>query len=402
MPVVSVARDKNIAKAVVAALEKVDIPDLSGKTILLKPNVGRESEHSRGINTNPQVVEAVFHFLKKQHDAEFLIGDSPIISTNTTAAFEKAGYASLLEQDGLQFVDLDSLPPKTISIPGGKVLKEIRVTGYIDKIEFIISIPVLKMHMHTGASLSIKNLKGLIYKRDKVKLHHINEPEVVKQHDIPGKVVKELDIAIADYASVIMPDLSIIDASFAQEGMGPSSGNPVRLDTIIASIDPISADVITLAICQPDWALNNVPHLKFIAERISHPVLEDLDAITTIPSDISSFKRRIEPPPTTISIAYNNVRLIDVESCSACLSTIFTFLKENKEFIDENFTPENPLTLAIGKGLKDSDLYGPAFLFGNCTANRSEDGIFIKGCTPVQSTLLATIMEYLKERNGTE
>ncbi len=58
-PVVSVTRNRDISKAVHAALDKIEIPNLSRKTVLLKPNVSREVDPKLGINTNPEVVEAI-------------------------------------------------------------------------------------------------------------------------------------------------------------------------------------------------------------------------------------------------------------------------------------------------------------------------------------------------------
>ncbi|GAH37942.1 unnamed protein product, partial [marine sediment metagenome] len=96
-------------------------------------------------------------------------------------------------------------------------------------------------------------------------------------------------------------------------------------------------------------------------------------------------------------IKYENVNLIDIDSCSACLSTVFNLLKNNKEFIDENFTPEKPLNLAIGKGIKESDLYSDTFLIGNCTSHLEENGTFVNGCTPVESTIMTRIKDNLKK-----
>lgn len=391
-PIVSVARNTDISKAVQDALDKIEIPNFSGKTVLLKPNVGREADPKQGINTNPEVVEAIFNYLRDRYKANYLIGDSPIINTDTKKAFEQSGYTYLLEDDDLQFVDLDELSPVKKEIPNGKILKNIRITGYWPQIDYIISIPVLKMHMQCGASLSFKNMKGLIYKRDKITLHHFQAPEVVKKLKGSKSKIKELDIAIADLGNIIIPDLAIIDASYAHEGMGPSSGNHVKLDIIIASTNFLAADIIALAITQPDWSLEDVPHLKLLSDLIL-PSIKSADDIKTIPDDINEFVERLEPPPKSITIKYKNVNLIDIDSCSACLSTIFNLLKNNKAFIDKHYTAEKPLNLAIGKGIKKSDLYSDTYLIGNCTSNQKENGTFIQGCTPVESTILKIIKE---------
>ena len=390
--VVSIARNENIALAVNSCLDRLEIPDLTGKTVLLKPNVGRVVGPKQAVNTNPEVVSAVFHYLKEKFEADYLIGDSPIINTDTKEAFKNSGYSELISEPDIQFVDLDDLPFTELDILNGKILKKIKVTGYWEEIDYIISIPVLKMHMHTGASLSFKNMKGLLYKREKVTLHHLQAPEIIEQITNSKKQVKELDVAISDLARVMQPDLTIIDASYAQEGMGPSSGNAVKMDTIIASTNFLAADILALAISQPEWTLEDVPHLQIISENV-RDAPKSLNDIKVIPESIQEFIKQLEPPPATISIKYENVNLIDIDSCSACLSTIFNLLKNNKEYIDKNYTKEKPLQLAIGKGVKQSDLYEDTFLIGNCTSNNIEKGIFIKGCTPVESTIMRIIKE---------
>ncbi|MHA1254606.1 MAG: DUF362 domain-containing protein [Promethearchaeota archaeon] len=394
-PIVSVARNENITQAVNLVLDQLSIPDLTGKTVLLKPNVGREADPRSGVNTNPDVVRAVFNYLKKRFKAKFLIGDSPIINTDTRNAFKQSGFSELINDPEIHFVDLDSKPFFEVDIPNGKILKKIKLTGYLNEIDFIISIPVLKMHMHTGASLSFKNLKGLIYKRNKITLHHLQAQDIINELLSSMKHVKELDVAISDLAQVIKPDLAVIDASYAQEGMGPSSGNAVKLDTIIASTNFLAADIIALTLSQPNWTLDNVPHLKLISDNIiNSPKFRD--DIHTIPENIQEFIHPLEPPPSSISIKYKNVNLIDIDSCSACLSTIFNLLKNNKDFIDQHFSPKKPLNIAIGKGIKQSDLYSDTYLIGNCTYHQQENGIFVKGCTPVESTILSRIKENLK------
>jgi hypothetical protein len=251
--------------------------------------------------------------------------------------------------------------------------------------------------MHCGASLSFKNMKGLIYKKDKTILHHFQAPNILEELRKTIKKIKELDVAISDLGTIIYPDLAIIDASYAHEGMGPSSGAPIKLDTIIASTNFLAADIIALAITQPTWSLENVPHLKLLSGSLQ-PFIRSVDDIKTIPKDIKDFTRPIEPPPQTITIKYKNVNLVDIDSCSACLSTVFNLLRNNKQFVDDNYTPEKPLNLAIGKGISESDLYSDTFLIGNCTSDNQENGTFINGCAPVESKILKIMKENIEKR----
>ena len=47
-PVVSIVQNTDIGYAVNSALDQINIPDLTGKTVLLKPNVGREVDPRSG------------------------------------------------------------------------------------------------------------------------------------------------------------------------------------------------------------------------------------------------------------------------------------------------------------------------------------------------------------------
>lgn len=63
--------------------------------------------------------------------------------------------------------------------------------------------------------------------------------------------------------------------------------------------------------------------------------------------------------------------------------------------MDKHFTKEKPLNFAIGKGIIESDLYEDTYLVGNCTYEHRDRGTFIKGCTPVESTIMRVIKEHL-------
>lgn len=392
---VSIAKNKEHHQAVIEILDTLTLPNLDGKTVLLKPNVGREVDPRLAINTNPHVVRAVFDYLSERFNANFLMGDSPIINTNTKKAFKQSGYSDLINEEDLRFVDLDEKSPLELELPHGELLKNMKITGYWEEFDYIISIPVLKMHMHCGASLSLKNLKGLIYRNNKRRLHHFQNQSLVEKYKSISKKVKELDIAISDYIQLVQPDLAIIDATYALGGMGPSSGEKVQIDTVIASKYPLAADIIALAISQPEWTLKDVPHLALLSERVPNSPKSRKD-IATIPKNLTEFINPLPPPPKSISIKYENVRLIDIDSCSACLSSVFQLIRDNKNFIDKHFTKDTPLNLAIGKGIKTTDLYENTFLIGNCTYHAHNHGKFIKGCAPVESVILKNIKGFLK------
>jgi uncharacterized protein (DUF362 family) len=386
-PVCSVAKSSDARQAVFEALNRIELPDLRGQRVLLKPNVGRTVEQHRGINTNPEVTEAVFDYLRARFDADYFIGDSPVTGVKSREAFVKSGHGAFLERDNIRYIDLDSRKPVVLSVPGGRVLTEVKLTGFIPEIDYLVSIPVLKMHMHTGASLGYKNLKGLLYRREKIRFHQLHVPEAKEAYGF-----KELDLAIADLAKVVEPDLVVCDATYAMEGMGPSAGDTKRLDTVIASTDALAADLVALAVVKLD--IGHVAHLRLIAEETGR--VRSVEEIDTIPGDLTPFKTDFALPPTEIVIQNMLVDLIDEGSCSACQSSVYLFLRNNEALISEYFGKHGHFAIAMGTDVRE--VPPGTFLVGNCTAHLKDRGTFLVGCPPDQTSMAERVRENMTER----
>jgi len=388
-PLCVVARGRDVRKAVIDALSRIELPDLGGKRILLKPNIGRNVPPRTGVDTNPDVTEAVFEFLRGTYDATFFIGDSPILGVDCREAFVNSGHGGFLERDGIKYLDLDSRKPLTLEIPEGRVLKRIKATGFLHDFDYIVSIPVLKMHMHTGASLGYKNMKGLLYKREKVKLHQLHMPDAKEAYGH-----KELDLAIADLALALEPDLVVCDATYALEGMGPSAGDRRQLDTVIASTDYLAADIVALAIAGLD--IDHAPHLKLIAAQKGGAA--SLADIATIPEDIRPYQTEFAVPPTEIVIENHMVNLMDEGSCSACQSSVYLFLKNNEALIGDYIGECGHFNIAIGSDVED--VPDDTFLIGNCTICHKDKGTFLVGCPPSQTIVMETVREMLARKEA--
>jgi uncharacterized protein (DUF362 family) len=384
-PLCAIARNADHKRAVVDVLENLSLPDLTGMRVLLKPNIGRRMPGNTGVNTNPVVTEAVFDFLREKFEAEYFIGDSPITGIKTREAFLASGHGGFLERRDIRFLDLDSRKSARLPLANGRVLSDVKVTGFFPDFDFIVSIPVLKMHMHTGASLGFKNMKGLLYRREKIRFHQLHAPEAKALYGF-----KELDLAVADLARVVTPHLVVCDATYAQEGMGPSAGNMRQLDTVIASTDCLAADITALAVVK--LGIDHVPHLKLIAQDTGG--VTAIDQIDTIPADIEPFKTDFAVPPTNIVINKNlMVNLLDEGSCSACQSSVYLFLRNNEALIAEYFGRHGHFNIAIGSDIPE--VPADTFVIGNCAACHKERGTFLIGCPPDQTSIMETVRKKL-------
>ena len=202
------------------AIASVDLTPASGRRVLLKPNVGRIASAGSGITTHPEVIAAAIDAFREA-GAEVAIGESPILGVDVREAFATSGVASIADSRNCPLIDMDRRPAVTMPVPEGRVLDRLMVCPEVLEFDFVVSIPVMKMHMHTGATLAVKNMKGCLWRRSKVALHMLPPLE--------GSDDKPIDVAIADMSSVLRPHLALIDGTVGMEGLGPSAGRAKRL-----------------------------------------------------------------------------------------------------------------------------------------------------------------------------
>ena len=267
----------------------------------------------------------------------------------------------------------------------GTALERLKVCADVFDFDLIVSIPVMKMHMHTGVSLSVKNMKGCLWQRSKVDLHMLP--------NIPYNSDKPLNIAIADMASVLRPHLSIIDATVAMEGLGPSAGDPKPLDLVIAGADPFASDSVACRIM--GLAAEDIPHLRIGAQR-GYGII-DLAAIQVAPENWRQWINPLAPVPHSLTIDYPNVNIIDEKSCSACQSTVLMLLKRHGSELSEYFPQGAKVSVVIGKG--HQDLPADSLCVGNCTRQFRERGVFVPGCPPVVSSIMQTLKKRKEQEN---
>jgi prephenate dehydratase len=365
-----------------AALRNVDLGVVKGLRVLVKPNIGRVAAPGSGIVAHRDVVAAAIDALKEA-GAEIAVGDSPITGVRMSEAFEASGIGQVARERGCTLIDMDDKEPVELSIEHGTAIHSLTVCADALDYDVVVSVPVMKMHMHTGVSLAVKNMKGCLWGKSKVDLHMLPR--------IPYCGDKSLDVAIADMASVLRPHLSIIDGTVGMEGLGPSAGDPKPLGVVVVSVDPFAADSVACHLMgvRPE----NVPHLRLGAER-GYGVIATGDLRIT-PDDWQTLASPFAPVPDNLSIAFPNVTILDENSCSACQSTVLLFLKRYGSELFDYFPANKPVSIALGKGHKTVPVN--TLCVGNCTRPFRELGVYAPGCPPVASSILRSIK---KNRGG--
>ena len=361
------------------ALKSITIQDIRGKRLLLKPNAGRVARCGEGITTHPEVVAAAIDYFQEV-GAEVAVGESPITGVKTMDAFESTGIADVARKRNCPLIDMDARPFVEVDIPQGQALHKLKLCPEVLEFDAIVSIPVMKMHMHTDVTLSVKNMKGCLWRRSKVQLHMLPPVE--------GSDEKPINVAIADMASVLRPHLAIIDGTICMEGLGPSAGNPKAMDCVVVGVDGFAADSVTCRLM--GTRAEDVPHLRMGAERGFGVI--DLNKITVAPEHWQNWCSDFIRPPQNLSIEFPNITVFDRNSCSACQSTLLLFLKDFADKIFDYLPDQDRLNIAIGKG--NTDLPEKTLCIGNCTAGCKKNNPFVAGCPPVASEILKELTGY--------
>jgi uncharacterized protein (DUF362 family) len=358
------------------ALAHFDLGVARNRRVLLKPNAGRIVRAGLGITTDPQVVAAAIDAFVEA-GADVSVGDSPIVGVRELQALEASGIADVVRARNCRLLYMDKRRYVQVPLPEGRAIRSLRVCPDVFEHDLIVSIPVMKTHMHTRVSLAVKNMKGCLWRRSKVDLHMLPA--------VPGCSDKSLDVAIADMSAVLRPHLSLIDGTVGMQGLGPSAGTQKPLGAVVASADAFAADAVACALM--GIAAEEVPHLR-LGAAWGYGVI-DLERIDVTPEGWRECASPFERAPTSLAIEFAGVDVRDDKSCSACQSTLLLYLRRFGEELVADFGNGEPVVVAIGKG--HAEVPQGTICIGNCLLEHRARGVFVPGCPPVGSAIERTI-----------
>ena len=215
--------------AVAAAFERF-APALSGRRVLLKPNLLRSSTAEAGIVTHPAVLAAVIREVEARGPAEIVVGDNPGLFSYgaNESAFAETGlgpaagaYYRNIGTDGVK------VRLKTSGFDG-----TVLVSRAVIEADVVISLPKFKTHGLTVITGAIKNSYGILPGAQKARLHMAaGSPE--RFHE-----------TIVDVFTLRVPDFFIMDAVIGMEGNGPASTDLRSVGCLLASDNAVAMDAV--------------------------------------------------------------------------------------------------------------------------------------------------------------
>ncbi len=203
--------------------------DVRGKRVVLKPNLV-EFDEKTVINTHPKLVHAAIEGFRAAGAADVRIAEGPGHRRLTLDLADAAGYFAAVPGFESLFCDLnlDEVTNVRLRSPKSK-LKSLFLPNTILGCDLLVSMPKMKTHHWAGATLSMKNLFGVVpggvYGWPKNVLHWAG-----------------IDETIADLHTLFPKAFSIVDGIVGMEGNGPIQGTPHAAGVVVAGADPVAVD----------------------------------------------------------------------------------------------------------------------------------------------------------------
>ena len=244
--------------------------------VVIKPNICSGEDKTGFANTSVKAVEALITlFLEKDRDLSIKIVEADSGAKWADEAFGTFGYKALekeMKSKGfdVSLVNLSHSPTATVKLDG-LYFKDPELPTLITEPSFFVSLAVAKTHGLTFITGTLKNLFGLLPKKDKF-VYHPNLNEV-----------------IVDMNRIVKPKLCIVDARVGLEGW---EGPTMRLlNAFVIGRKPVSVDSTMARVMgfNPAKIRQLVEAEKFELGTLNPKV---------IGSSIESIKVQFNPPTT--------------------------------------------------------------------------------------------------------
>ena len=337
-----------------------------GDLVALKPNVVTGRVSKPGVLTDKRIIEAMIMLCQEAGADEVRIVEGSGYFTSTDVALEKSGVKAVAEALGARVFDVDKDELVELKVPEHLIIDKISVSKAFMEADVRINLPVMKTHDQLLVTLGVKNLKGVIPKPWKRNFHKIG-------------VVK----AIVDLSRVVPIDLTVLDAINAMEGLGPSFGDIVALNTIMASKDLWSLDLAASMVMGFD-----IEDLDYLKEGIKLGLF-DPKKLEVVGEPIEKVARKFKRPPTDLEFS-EGITVISDGACSACRGTIHSVVYDLEQM--KKMGEIRDLFIVVGanakvpKGLKNIPI-----VMGTCLKEKEGEGCYVVGCPPNNDQMLAAI-----------
>jgi len=153
--------DKEVFEGVWKSIDMLGGPEKfakPGEKVLVKPNL---VYGSREWSVDRRVIYAVAKVFVDL-GCNVVIGENPLVDTNSEEEFRKYGIEDVAKRAGAKFVNFRRDEQVTIKVENARGCETLRIAKTVLDADCVISVPIMRAHALCMVSLSIKNLWGTI------------------------------------------------------------------------------------------------------------------------------------------------------------------------------------------------------------------------------------------------
>jgi uncharacterized protein (DUF362 family) len=237
--------------------------------VVIKPNVCNAKNPEGMVLTDFRIIKSVVDMVRENGN-DMVVVESNNIAGTAESRVEKSGLMELLDEWDVDFLNLSHDDYEEFEVAD----TVLRLPKTVLEADYFINLPKIKTCAHTLVTLSIKNLYGVLQRKQKGKLHkHLNE-------------------ILPFLAEKVRNDLIVVDGINCMEGNGPVVGNTVCMNMVLAGRNVVSVD----AVCS--WLMgydpSEIPHIALSAAKGIGPI--DKESIIVVGEDWSKHVQSFEPP----------------------------------------------------------------------------------------------------------
>ena len=213
----------DITDAITRGIRELGISpeEVKGKRILLKPNLVETASGAAHINTHPLVLRGAIEAFLRLGASAVMVAEGPGHRRDTLAVYEESGLADVLTEDRIRFHDLNYITGYELPNAGRQSsMRTLTFPALFKEVDWIVSVAKMKTHHWAGATLSMKNLfgvmPGIYYGWPKNVLHHAG-----------------IENSILDINATLKPHFAIVDGIVGMQGDGPIMGDPKQVGVLV-------------------------------------------------------------------------------------------------------------------------------------------------------------------------
>ena len=239
LSIIYLAESSNRKDFVTKIMEIFKVQLDQAQSFFIKPNI--VSFEPYPTTTHPEVLDTLLSHLS---DRKLMVGDGPAVDTGFLKnVLTETPLQEICNYHGVKLVNLYKKKMKKWKSPRGYTIK---ISALPLECDFVISLPVLKVHKQCGLSGALKNQFGYLSKLDRILMH-------TKIKNI-NKGIAEVNIASPTNLFIVDAVETLIKAQECRHG-----GCHAKLGTMIAGTDPVSLDTFGFKLLQkvdPDLGKN--------------------------------------------------------------------------------------------------------------------------------------------------